>query len=296
VAEYHFDNHMPLSPSQRISLIKEISTRFDEEEWPLVDLTLRQFKLPNTDDWQGNKQSYIIQMIDSAKDEVLLDLAQHLGYTFETVGKTLIEPSFWEAGKFKLFLSHLAAHRSWVGELQVCLLRFGISSFVAHNDIEPTAEWLTQIETALTSCEGLVALLHKDFHASRWTDQEIGFAMGRGVPVFSIRLGEDPYGFIGRFQAFQGVSKTPAALAAELFDCYRKNKQTQKRMSEVLIRLFENSSSFAEAKLRVGHLEDLEEWDPAFSDRILSAAKNNVQITESFGVVDRVKALVSAWK
>ena len=31
-----------------------------------------------------------------------------------------------------------------------------------------------QIETVLATCDALVALLHDKFHASKWTDQEIG--------------------------------------------------------------------------------------------------------------------------
>jgi hypothetical protein len=60
-----------------------------------------------------------------------------------------------------------------------------------------------------------------------------------GVPVFAVRLGETPYGFIGRFQAFNGNGKGTEDLARELFDSYRKNKQTQRKMGEVIVGLFE---------------------------------------------------------
>lgn len=119
--------------------------------------------------------------------------------------------------------------------------------------------------------------------------------MGRGVPAFAVRFGHDPYGFIGRFQAFNGNEKSATALARELFDAYRKNKQTQRRMSEVIVGLFEESGSFAEAKVRVGYLEDLELWEPSFSSRIRSAAKSNSQVSGSWGVPDRVTALVKKW-
>jgi hypothetical protein len=90
--------------------------------------------------------------------------------------------------------------------------------------------------------------------------------MGRGgVPAFTIRLGETPYGFIGRFQALNGHGKIAKELARELFDSYCKNKQTQRRMGEVLVGLFEQSVSFASAKSHMGHLEELETWDPSFS-------------------------------
>ena len=286
---------MPLSPSQRVALIKEIAGRLATEDWPLIDVTLKQFSLPWTDDWQGSKDGYVLQMIEKAPDQSLIDLAQHVGFQFEELTMRRVEPPFWRKGMLRVFVTHLATHRDFAGELQEALLKFGVSCFIAHNDIEPTQEWQAQIETALATCDTLVALLHKDFHSSKWTDQEIGFAMGRGVPAFAVRFGQDPYGFIGRFQAFNGTGKIAAALARELFDAYRKNKQTQRRMSEVLIGLFEESISFAEAKARIGYLEDLEIWEPSFSTRIGSAAKTNSQVSGSWGVSERVAALVKKW-
>ena len=286
---------MLLSPSQRVTLMKEIGARLGAEQYSLIDLTLNQFALPTSNSWSGERDSYVLEMIGKAPDQTLLDLAQHLGFTLEVTASTHIEPAFWRKGMFRLFISHLAVHRKWAGELQESLLAYGISSFVAHNDIEPTTEWQNQIETALSTCEALVALLHEKFHESKWTDQEIGFAMGRSVPVFSVRFGETPYGFIGRFQAFNGGKTEPSTLARELFESYRKNKQTKKRMSEVLISLFEQSGAFAEAKARIGYLEELDIWEPSFARRILAAAESNGQINGSWGVPKRVESLAKKW-
>ena len=42
-------------------------------------------------------------------------------------------------------------------------------------------------------------------------------------------------------------------------------------------------------------LEQLESWEPTFSERIEAAVKNNDQIEYSFGVSERVNALVKKW-
>jgi len=287
---------MQLSASKRITLVTEIISRLHIEEWHLIDLTLSQFGLPTTDGWQGgNKNSYVMEMVKSAKDNILIELAQHVGYLFEEVPKPGIDPPFWRKRMFRLFISHLSSEKALAAQLQEALLTYGISGFVAHNDIEPTLEWQTQIETALATGDSLVALLHPAFHASSWTDQEIGFAMGRRLPVFAVRFGQDPYGFIGRFQGFVGGGKTPAALASELFDAYRKNKQSQKRMGEVLLNLFEDSSSFIAAKANIGYLEHLEVWDSSFVPRLEAAAEANSQISGSWGVLERVQALAKKW-
>jgi hypothetical protein len=49
--------------------------------------------------------------------------------------------------------------------------------------------------------DAFVAVMTERFHVSDWTDQEVGFALARGVPVIALRLGRDPYGFLGKFQA-----------------------------------------------------------------------------------------------
>lgn len=286
---------MPLPPSHRISLIKEIAKRLGKEDYSLIDLTLKQFSLPSSDTWSGTKESYVLEMVEGAPDQSLLDLAQHVGFRFEGEESSRLDPPFWRKGMFRLFVSHLALHKIFAAEFQEALLDYGVSCFIAHNDIEPTEDWQTQIETALATCDALIALLHPKFHASNRTDQEIGFAMGRGVPAFAIRFGQDPYGFIGRFQAFEGKNKTASGLAREIFDAFRKNKQTQRKMSEALIELFEDSGSFAESKARIAYLEDLLLWDPTFSVRIRSAAKGNRQISESWGVPERVTALIRKW-
>jgi hypothetical protein len=283
-----------LTPSQRIQFIKGVGQRLATEEWTLIDLTLKQFSLPWSDGWGGSKESYLFEMISEASDESLIGLAVHVGLPVEEPTPR-IEPPFWRAGMLRVFVSHLAVHRTFAAELQEAAESFGLSCFVAHNDIEPTAEWQTQIETALATCDCLVALLHPTFHASNWTDQEIGFAMGRALPTFSVRFGQDPYGFIGRFQAFNGTGKTAAALADELFDSYRRNKQTQRKMAEVIVGLFEKSTSFATAKKLIGLVESLEIWEPSFSARLESAVKNNSQVNGSWGVPERANALVKKW-
>ncbi|WP_072370601.1 toll/interleukin-1 receptor domain-containing protein [Hyphomicrobium sp. NDB2Meth4] len=93
-----------------------------------------------------------------------------------TLGLTL--PAFWKAGHLRLFLSHRDSHKHVAHALAQELEEYGISSFVAHDTIEPDAEWLVEINRALNTMEIMLALISDDFHESVWTNQEVGFALG----------------------------------------------------------------------------------------------------------------------
>ena len=46
-----------MNASERVKLIKSITALFAAEEWPLIDLTLRQFKLPTDDNWNSSNKT-----------------------------------------------------------------------------------------------------------------------------------------------------------------------------------------------------------------------------------------------
>jgi hypothetical protein len=66
-------------------------------------------------------------------------------------------------------------------------------------------------------------------------------------------------------------------------------------MPDILVGLLENSKSFEQAKTRTGFLEELESWKPSFTTRLRAAVKNNGQVSGSWGVQDRLEALIAKW-
>ena len=57
------------------------------------------------------------------------------------------EKRIWNNDGFRVFLSHKAEIKGKVAGLKEDLKFFGVSSFVAHEDIHPTKEWQDEIET-----------------------------------------------------------------------------------------------------------------------------------------------------
>jgi hypothetical protein len=115
------------------------------------------------------------------------------------------------------------------------LSRFKISAFVAHDTIDAGELWQKEIEAALRTMDAMAAILTPGFSESKWTDQEVGWALGAGVYVLPVRRGLDPYGFIGEVQGIQGVNKKVGAVAEELFLALLRNGRTRLRMTEALI-------------------------------------------------------------
>ena len=291
-------NNHKLTKSQRINAINDIAAHLSLEGWTTIDLTLKQFSLPISDTWSGDMNSYVIDKIENAKDALLTEMAQHFGidgYISDVGQSETSDPPFWEEGKLKVFISHLTGSKDQASQIKNSLSPYGMSGFVAHSDIELTLEWQIEIESALSTCDLLVAVLHPGFVESRWCDQEVGYALGRGVPVFTVKCGLDPYGFVSRFRAFNGNGKTSSQIAKELFEASIVHKLLQKRMAGILMDRFTSSGTFSAAKNRIGYLENLKVWENSFSDRLKEALIENDQISGSWGVPARVEALIEKW-
>lgn len=200
----------------------------------------------------------------------------------------------WADDHLRLFLSHVSAHKVGVGRLKDALELRGISAFVAHVDIEPSREWQDEIVMALRSMHALAALVTPDFHASNWTDQEAGWALGRGIPALPVSLGVDPYGFLGKTQAIKGSLEQPEPLANSLVQSLLRKEQTRGVMRRALVLAFENAGNFAIAK----QLKDLVVSVNDFTDdevsRIRNAAVTNGQIARAHDVVSAIHAAFGA--
>jgi hypothetical protein len=149
--------------------------------------------------------------------------------------------SIWTADSLKLFVSHISGHKDMALKIKDNLVAHRISAFVAHTEVEPTVEWQTEIESALQTMDTLIAVLTPGFHESRWTDQQVGFALGRGLFVIPLRHGMDPYGFIGKFQGYQITGVQYGAIAETIAKLLAKHYSTAQIMSRVLVSQFEQS-------------------------------------------------------
>jgi hypothetical protein len=203
----------------------------------------------------------------------------------------------WGNGHVHVFLSHKAKCKKDTSKLKQALARYGISCFVAHEDIEATEEWQRELEHALNSMDALVALLTEDFHDSEWTDQEVGVAIGRDVVLIPVRLGCDPYGLMGKVQGLSGCDWANIdGMAASVFDLLHKRLPDKSRFLEAVLSAYAASDSYDESAWIVKNIltkfETLTRHQVA---QVMDAYRNNRQNIRSWAGRDRLRTLMEKW-
>jgi hypothetical protein len=246
-----------MKPLEKVKLIDDIGRELQSRmTFTEIESYFKAYGIPTDHQPSYNsKYVYVKEILPKISDEIIVDIANELNlkHYFQNKIPSFKDDSaiFWKTGHFKLFLSHLASFKKTIGILKAELEKYGISSFVAHEDIEPTKDWQEEIEKGLFSMDALCAILMPGFKESKWTDQEIGIAIGRGVLVIPVRRELDPYGFIGKYQGFQAVGKNIGEVAEGIFNILSKNPKTRLKLINILVDLFLLSNDSGEAMERI---------------------------------------------
>jgi hypothetical protein len=171
---------------------------------------------------------------------------------------------FWQEGYFRLFVSHLSANKKRMSAMKSNLSNWGVSAFVAHEDIEPSREWMREVEAGLQTMEVLAAVVEPGFKESDWCAQEVGYALGRGVDIIPLRAGLDPFGFFGKFQGVQIKGMIPEDVANEITHLLLKKPKHRRRLIECMSRSFASIQS----ELKIKLIELLDSWSIVTDDQL----------------------------
>ena len=200
----------------------------------------------------------------------------------------------WGEGSVRAFLSHTSKHKTEVATLQAHLKGYGIASFVSHEDIEPLKDWQTEILHALRSAHILIAFLTDDFRSSQWTDQEVGAAIGREIPVIPIRLGSDPHGFIGRYQALSGTfAVTPKGngimrLARDIFEIVLRDESIGDLAKDAYVLAVTKAGNFDRANYLAKLMPQFDNLSSMQAMGLVDAFNKNNQVHGSFEFQDKI--------
>lgn len=207
---------------QRLSLINEIAYKLQQEMTTgEINILLGPYHLSGAFQRSvGSKRVYVQELLSKEQTKLIIEIARDLGMDISHYAaaspKGNEKNTVWLSGKKKAFISHLARDKEKASKIQHFLLRKGVSAFVAHEDIEPAQDWQDSIEIALRTMDYMVALITPGFSSSVWTSQEIGFALGQDKKIITVKIGEDPSGFIARYQAVNGKGRLPKDIVEDI--------------------------------------------------------------------------------
>lgn len=184
----------------------------------------------------------------------------------------------WRPGHIRVFVSHLASKKAFASQVSQELAKLGIHGFVAHDAIEPSREWQAEIERALRTAHAFVGLLHAGFKSASWTQQEVGWAVGRPMPVFTVRLEEDPTGFVARFQAPRLPGDNAWQVASSTAVWLTTIPALAPTVIERLMADVRSAGSLKDAERAALRIEQLDRMSPALLDELEAAYRTNDQL------------------
>nr|MCA8835137.1 toll/interleukin-1 receptor domain-containing protein [Pseudomonadota bacterium] len=114
-------------------------------------------------------------------------------------------PKEWDNSfSAKAFISYESKNKDFALDIQDVLELYNIESFAAAGSIKTSEIFDDKIAEALKNMDFFISLHTKGFSKSLWCQQEVGFAMGRGVEIIPIMVDEKPQGLIERHNAING--------------------------------------------------------------------------------------------
>jgi hypothetical protein len=244
---------MPLTPEKREAIIARVANHIND----LPDFQRRRL-------WQRLQfpagHTPVHQRVAGLPEQTLVDWADYLDIDAQP------QPG-WPIDGLRIFVSHSAAARGTFEELEAAFATLGANFFLAHDDIEGGEEWRAALLRALSSMDALVTIHSTGFSQSPWTNQEVGYALARDVPIVPIINSEVPAGFLAQIQGFRWQAGQEAQLARNVFQRLNLNDALQPKLGEGLANMLKRSGSYGESDRIVDALSMCRR----FSERALRA-------------------------
>ena len=236
---------------------------------------------------QRQAQEKLALQEDGLRSALSLGIASYTGDAYEyDAGHDALdagdpespEERLWRANHIRVFLSHIHEHCKFTEDVCGVLRELGVDGFVAHTMIEPSRVWQDEIEYALNTSDVLVGLLHPGFSQRVWTQQEIGWALGRGIPTLMVRLGEDPTGFSGHFQASAGDGSSARTTASRILVWLCTIAPFGPNLTKRLVASLRGATSYVAAKEAALRLDEIGHLTSPILDAIAEAWSVNDQL------------------
>lgn len=202
-------------------------------------------------------------------------------------------------GTVKVFASYSTLNKEVVGRLKQELEGFGLSVFLAHEDIDPCEEWEQVIIEKLNECDALMALLTEDYKKSDWADQEVGMAVMKGKKIIPVQVDLVPYGFIKKYQALkmapERIPHNIPEVALNVFKAIQRDERLKDNLLNSFIKAFGKSWSFEDAAAKSELLFTFEGFTDEQISEISFIAIDTRCVRESYRGKPHVKSFLKKY-
>src|SRR5262249_23168548 len=151
----------------------------------------------------------------------------------------------------------------------------GIDSFLAHEDIEISAEWRLRILEEIEKADMFIAILSKNYYESIWCKQESGIAAFRRMTIIPVSIDESiPKVFFQHLQSSRMSVESPdrGTILAGVA------KHDVARAIDAMIKIVSRSSNYRESEANFQLiLPYVDRATPAQIVELLKAADENGQ-------------------
>lgn len=275
---------MPLSRRDRFALKSQmVDVITEDREWTFqrTNLLLAEYGCQTMDPYDSNGEFTFADSIKDIGDADLVEMYSLVtGVAPENVQSRIdiADSSLWKPGYVRVFLSHSARHKQFVGQVADELAVSGIHAFVAHDTMEYEQPWQDQIEHGLRTMQAFVAIVHPEFVTSAWCQQEVGWALGRGVPRYVVRYPTDPLGFVGRTQWPQGGGMNHREVAAEILQWVSRIPEFSDQIVVGLLAALRSAGNYMDAGSTASRIATIDTLTPGQWDELADIFHGNDQV------------------
>lgn len=197
----------------------------------------------------------------------------------------------------KIFLSYSTLDKVLAGNLKHELEKYGPNVFLAHEDIEPSSEWIKKIIPELKTCHVFIPILTENYRGSKWTNQETGFAIAMKKVIIPIKINDDPHGFMSQNQALKlkGEDKKDITdTCVDILKVIAPYTNISTKIKNTMIKKFCESRGWMEAADFTSILFKIfDKFSERRVNKIIKCAINNDQIYSSWGYQGQLRTFVT---
>lgn len=272
-----------MDKSTRIRLIQQVRDALAEMRWEDIDLLLEEFGFGAFPE-SAPDLTLTAWLQSRGGDDDLVALGRHLAVPLAedaadgVADTTAATADGGEPGRLFLFGSHLSSQRAFVGQVESALAEYGITLFVAHDSIPIDADWEPEIADALRLSDAGVAFVHKGLHDSYYCMQEVGWLLGRAVPIARLLFDDAPKGLLGSKQGINARGMTPGQVATALLDYVSSKPELQPQLATSLVHAMKDSVAFRITDAAWFKLREFDDMTLRQSTTLLEAAEEQDQV------------------